>query len=872
MKKKFTLLWVCVLAHTALYAATPKRTDIILPHGIASRGAYFDHTSTPKTRLLTPEPGSIEINRDPLITGYNPADLVRKIMLQSYSAEDEQRIQNVRHIGWNWNQATQQWVPVSHGILHDPVASNGGYGFLWGQAMNTSIAYDVNDRSLLYFNRGTAHPDSFDLKRGLLLSTGPGLMAEGPNLTHHGLSEGFKNDGTKGIHHNGMHSFIGATTDHYKYKHKPDSTWNGFSFDRDLDNLTQREIIWTTNGSVLEFDFQPAITKATFDYIFASDEYPEGVYSANDVFGFFVSGPYDTPPGYDIENTAARPSLANPTSLPEHTRQNEVYYRYNIARLPDNQPVGIDYVNWGIVSNYDQQLLAPNFNEFYADAPSDYSYPRPTTEYKAVYPNDVLTAGGAPPAGGTKVYAIPTNPELFRYNYQGAKTMEYDGYTVILKAVADSLIPGKWYHLKLAVANTVQIDPPGSNSYNIDQNHGSGVFLANLDLGQAGGHINEPYLLDLPFDLKGRDEAGNPFIYEGCDAYEMTLMFDSVVARENAAANSIIQISYINIDPDAVRRPNGEKLFNYDKTLGFDTIQLAGKTDTIRTYRFTLSIDYDGFVNGEHVGILVSVGVASGIQTDTVLYSPLYKHAEYDTPVYHSPTVHYKGKLEIPITYGSPQLHRSLNGGLTWELASYPFTQSQIANIDDGSLILYREPNTCFPVDTIRIRKANDIPLILRPVEIPETDHITTVPEPGVHYINSREDFIFTIFPGEDYAGKLPVVSTGRAGKPDSEGVIITANEDGSFTVRIRQVQEPITLTIDFVTHNTKVENKSVWTNGHQLHITPDKSGIATVHTTAGMLVKTLALTEGETSSLALPVGFYIVTMDNGESYKIAIK
>ena len=874
MKKTITLLTLALLTYTSTQAATPQRTDTIPPNGVELRGAYIDATSTIKTwNPSGAAPGSIEINRDPVTITYSPTDLVRKVMLKAHTPADEQRIQNVRHVGWNWNQSLQQWVPTPHNPLIDPAGSPPN-GFVWGNAQNPGITYDPAERSLLYFDRGSANPAKFDLNKGLLLSTGPGLMAEGPNESHHSLNEGFKNDGTKGIHHNGHHYFGGNPGWHYRFKHQPGGPWNpSESFDRDLDNLTQGQIIWTTNGSVLEFDFQPAIGRATFDYIFASDEYPEGIYSANDVFGFFVSGPYDSPPGHDIENTSAAPSLAPITSIPEHTRQNELYYRYNIARLPDNNPVGIDYVNWGIIEAYQQQLLLPGFLEYYADGATDYSFPRPNTDYREVLPNPVLIAGGAPasPLPG-HVYAVPTNPHLFRYNYQGEPTMEYDGYTTILKAVADSLVPGKWYHLKLAVSNTVQEDPPGSSNFNIDQNHGSGVFLANLDLGEAEGSINEPYLIDTVFDIKGRTASGAPFIYDLCDAYVMTLTFDTTVVTDNIAGNTEIKVKYINIDSEAVQRPDGEKLFSYDEVLGYDTIQLTSLADSIRTYQFRLSTDYTDFENGQEVGVVLEIATISSTLMDTILYSPLYKHVEYGKPIYYKPTAQYPGKLEIPYTLGSPQLHRSLNGGITWELATYPFTKSQIANIGDEAFILYREPNTCFPIDTVWVSKFEGPHPILRPIDIPRVEGMTTDLEPGIHYIYSQEDFVFIIYPGAGNEGKVPVITTGRVNKPDSEGVIITKNEDGSFTVRIRQVQEPIKLTIDFVTNNAYLNNKAIWTTGDKLYITANQTGTAQIHTTAGVLIKTIALTAGETTVTTLPTGFYVVTLENEDSHKIMIK
>jgi Divergent InlB B-repeat domain/Abnormal spindle-like microcephaly-assoc'd, ASPM-SPD-2-Hydin len=45
----------------------------------------------------------------------------------------------------------------------------------------------------------------------------------------------------------------------------------------------------TNDAAVLEFDFVPNATLFTFQYVFASDEYPEFVFDFNDVFAFFLS-------------------------------------------------------------------------------------------------------------------------------------------------------------------------------------------------------------------------------------------------------------------------------------------------------------------------------------------------------------------------------------------------------------------------------------------------------------------------------------------------------------------------------------------------------------------------------------------------------
>lgn len=900
MKKTITLLSLGLVMNLSLQAAVPVKKDTIPEKNeIGLRNAYDDPVSGgptasyQPTRPATPLPNSIHVNRDAVISSYTPEDLVRKILLNSHTPADAQRIQNVEHSGWNWDQSTKQWVQNARVPDYNVWGKAGKPGNSGNQGVVTS--YDPNERSLAYFGNGINA--GFEIDSGLLMGTGPVLMAEGPNVTNHGMNDGMTNNkatnstlaGANTMHGVEAHGYgtfnptaLGPYSNGKFYrKHEPgDNTyWTpNSSFDRDLDALTSDDIIWTTCGSILEFDFQPAAGTATFDYVFASDEYPEGVYSANDVFGFFVTGPYDAPPGSDIENTTASPSFAAPTTITEHTRTDTLYYRYNIARLPDDKPVGIDYVNWGITDAI--YNLAMSTNPFSVTTPAQYHYADPNTMTVAdLVPYRSISGYDPSPGIATEVntrlglntttgpfYYVPTNPDLFKYNHVGQDMMEYDGYTVKLQAKADKLIPGKWYHLKLAVAQTVQKD--GTTSYVLDNNHGSSVFLANLNLGIPEADMNNPYLKE-PFDYLGMDKDGNGFMYDGCDGYVLTLKFDTAAVSSALNGTSNIVIEYINIAPDAVQSLDGSKLFSYDKTIKADTIQLTSKADTIRNYPFKLSTDYDGYENGQYVGLIVKI---TGGAADTAMYRPLYKHVEYGKPVYYRTTTNYAGKLEVPISLGSPQLHRSLNGGLTWELASKPFTKSQIANLGDKVSILYREPNTCYPIDTIIVSRGEGLPAITRPVDIPRIEGITTDPEPGVHYIDSYDDFYFTIYPGDAYAGKTPVVTTNRTKIPDSEGVIITQNSDGSFTVRIRQVQEPITISIDFATGNAPIIDKTVWANGNQLYITPANSGIAQINTIAGTLVKTITLTAGETSITPLPTGIYVISINNGNSYKVVIQ
>lgn len=171
-------------------------------------------------------------------------------------------------------------------LLKNPAAESAitnvqfrGYG--WNGSSWTGV-----DRSLNYFENGKPGSPSISdfpngklgIERGLLLATGPTLDAEGPNSSSGGMSGG-----------------------------TPIS-------DPDLSSICSA----VKSGSVLEFDFVPYTDKATFDFVFASEEY--GNYSnqhnVNDAFGFFVSK----------------------VGVPGVT---------NIAKFPNDSAVTISNSNWG---------------------------------------------------------------------------------------------------------------------------------------------------------------------------------------------------------------------------------------------------------------------------------------------------------------------------------------------------------------------------------------------------------------------------------------------------------------------------------------------------------------------------------------------
>lgn len=198
------------------------------------------------TRLATPHPGSILVDRGTAPGGYSaqhaytPAQLITNVLLNNPAAASA--ISNV--------QFTGTWT--------------------------------TTQRSLAYFEAGSS---GFPIEKGLILATGDVLgssySAEGPNNQTGGLNNG--------------NTAVGS--------------------DPDLSALT---ISTVTCGSILSFDFKPFKPDVTFDFIFASTEYPEYTGSSyNDVFGFFVQ------------------------ELPSGPKQNIAYFSNGTT------PVTINNSNWG---------------------------------------------------------------------------------------------------------------------------------------------------------------------------------------------------------------------------------------------------------------------------------------------------------------------------------------------------------------------------------------------------------------------------------------------------------------------------------------------------------------------------------------------
>lgn len=148
-------------------------------------------------------------------------------------------------------------------------------------------AKTVNAIGIFNDDTGTLGLDS-----GMLITTGDIALAIGPN-----------NSGSAGVNNNNPGDSLAGTL---------------------IPGYT------THDATVFEFDFIPlAETILAFEFVFASEEYPEYVNSSfNDVFGFFISGP-----GYNgAENIAIIPGSMIPVSIDNvNVSTNSQYYVDNTS-------------------------------------------------------------------------------------------------------------------------------------------------------------------------------------------------------------------------------------------------------------------------------------------------------------------------------------------------------------------------------------------------------------------------------------------------------------------------------------------------------------------------------------------------------------
>ncbi|MDR2920762.1 MAG: InlB B-repeat-containing protein [Tannerella sp.] len=160
--------------------------------------------------------------------------------------------------------------------------------------------------------------------------------------------------------------------------------------------------------------------------------------------------------------------------------------------------------------------------------------------------------------------------------------------------------------------------------------------------------------------------------------------------------------------------------------------------------------------------------------------------------------------------------------------------------------------------------------MIFRTVHLPEVEGLITVPGPGIHTVESHRDFVFTVTAKPGYSLNWLSISTGIPSR-DKEGIKMQKNADGSVTVTIRKVWEPLDVSINGASpvSNSIIENHKIWAYRQNLHIKAQYETMIQIYTLDGKLHIQRMIELGETT-IPLPQGLYTIVLD-GRVYKVMI-
>ena len=171
-------------------------------------------------------------------------------------------------------------------------------------------------------------------------------------------------------------------------------------------------------------------------------------------------------------------------------------------------------------------------------------------------------------------------------------------------------------------------------------------------------------------------------------------------------------------------------------------------------------------------------------------------------------------------------------------------------------------------------------PKVSREIVIPTVKGLTFQPTPGIHYVNTGDDFTFSV-KEEESGSALKAGEKKRlierlkitTGDPirDKDGIEMTENEDGSVTVKLIKVTEGITLTVDpHANSSAVVTGEKVWSYKDHVLLSVKASTDVRIYDLEGRLVDARKVNAGETS-IALPQGIYLVRIAD-RSYKVILR
>jgi hypothetical protein len=256
------------------------------------------------------------------------------------------------------------------------------------------------------------------------------------------------------------------------------------------------------------------------------------------------------------------------------------------------------------------------------------------------------------------------------------------------------------------------------------------------------------------------------------------------------------------------------------------------------------------------------------------VYNHVYRRFEVEdtiVPQYYSQVTN---RLELKVTYGSPNLKRSIRGG-AWRDFYSPLSEAEKLAIDDGVEIRLRDPGDICSGRVLHFATHLVSP-IRRRVTIHSSENILkAVPATDVEqYVEGHANFQFVI----TFAQKpLTVMAHGYYSGRQIElvGTPIGVN---TYQYTLRQVTDTYDI---YVLPETESDVSNpvisyddpvrVWSYGNTLYLRSASATNAHVYTINGALWKQIRLNRDDITTVVLERGVYVIKLDD-EHHKVIIR
>jgi Listeria-Bacteroides repeat domain (List_Bact_rpt)./The GLUG motif. len=167
--------------------------------------------------------------------------------------------------------------------------------------------------------------------------------------------------------------------------------------------------------------------------------------------------------------------------------------------------------------------------------------------------------------------------------------------------------------------------------------------------------------------------------------------------------------------------------------------------------------------------------------------------------------------------------------------------------------------------------------VINRKVTLLQTTGVVTSPNTGVYYVESRNDFVFEMWPQAGYSLDNVKVTTDKGFEVIIEPAESATAEAPRLRVSVKRINTTTTITIEGAVESnssvgeTHVADTKVWSYDGKANFNLAERAEVSIYTTTGLLYSKQTLPAG-TSSIELPKGIYIIQIANENTTKVIIK